>query len=526
LFLTLFLRGHGARGMQKDTAPKSIGRKLALALSLYAVLGCLALTFVRQSIFALSAYLHAMTFMFIGMFVASSSGEILFNRQEADILLHRPIRPRDLLRAKVRVLVEVSLYLAVAFNLAGFVVGIISPNGSWRFPFVHVISVALEALFCTGCVVLMYQLCLRWFGRERLESLMTMAQVVVALGAVLGGQLLPQFMFRAGQVVDEKSLSRWLALLPPAWFAGLDDALSGSGAMSSWLLGGLAIIATPLVLWLAFGKLAGDYESGLQMLNETTSERVRKRKRRRWLDALVDLPPLRWWLRDSVSRASFLLCAAYLVRDRDVKLRIYPAIAPMLVMPIFFLLPTTGRSSGGGFTGAMGVAFASGYLGLIPLLALNMLQFSQQWQASDIFRAAPLAGPAPLCHGARRAVLLLLTFPFFLFMAILTLLVRRDGALILLMLPGAIATPVFALIPNLGGRGLPLSLAGDPTRSTWHGLTMLLILPFAMIISGLAAFTWSAGGFWWLVLIETVLAGLVYSVLRRTITNSRWRSAE
>ena len=56
----------------------------------------------------------------------------------------------------------------------------------------------------------------------------------------------------------------------------------------------------------------------------------------RLLEILVDMPPLRWWLRDSVARASFLLTAAYLVRDRDVKLRVYPALAPYLVIPILF----------------------------------------------------------------------------------------------------------------------------------------------------------------------------------------------
>ena len=79
---------------------------------------------MKQSVFALAVYLHAMTFVFLGMFVAASAGEVLFNGQEADILLHRPISPRALLWAKVRVLLEVSLWLAGAFNLMGFSSGL------------------------------------------------------------------------------------------------------------------------------------------------------------------------------------------------------------------------------------------------------------------------------------------------------------------------------------------------------------------------------------------------------------------
>jgi hypothetical protein len=60
----------------------------------------------------------------------------------------------------------------------------------------------LEALFCTSCVVLVYQLCLRWFGRERLEGVMTAAQVLVSVGAVLCGQILPRLVFSFDHVLN------------------------------------------------------------------------------------------------------------------------------------------------------------------------------------------------------------------------------------------------------------------------------------------------------------------------------------
>jgi ABC-2 type transport system permease protein len=270
LFLTLFLRGRSARGLRKATAPKSVGAKLAGTLAMYALVGLVAIAFVHQSVFALAVYLHTLTFVFLGMFVAASAGEILFNSEEADILLHRPILPRTLLWAKVCVLVEVSLWLAGAFNLAGLVVGLYASNGGWLFPVVHAASTVLEALFCTGCVVLVYQLCLRWFGRERLEGVMPAAQVLVSIAAVLGGQLLPQLVFRFGHLTTFTTQSWWLALLPPAWFAGVDDLFAGSHTFGSAILALLALLATGLVLGLAIGKLSQDYETGLQTSANTS----------------------------------------------------------------------------------------------------------------------------------------------------------------------------------------------------------------------------------------------------------------
>lgn len=520
LFLTLFLRGRSSRGLQKKTAPKSVGQKLALTLLFYGAFGCLAFTLQGQPIFALVVYLHALTFILLGMFVASSAGEILFNKEEADILLHRPISPGALLLAKVGVLVEVSLWMSVALNLAGFFVGFMAPNGGSGFVSAHAISIVLEALFCTSCVVMVYQLCLRWFGRDRLEGLMTTAQVIISVAAVLSGQILPRAVTHLGKLADVHEIHWWIAILPPAWFAGIDDALAGGGTRISWLLAGLAVLATLLVLWIAFGKLAQDYEAGLQTLSENISRRSQKRKGRRLIDVLIDMPPLRWWLRNPVERAAFLLATAYLVRDRDVKLRIYPGIAPMLAVPFILLLQGSGRG-GFGNTG-FGVAFAGAYVGLVPLLGVSMLQYSQQWLASDVFRVAPIFGPGPLCHGARRAVLCLLAAPLVGVFAVAAFFIQGDKSQLLLLLPGVIALPIYALVSNIGGKGVPLSLPTDEAKSTGRTLIMFAIIPVSMAISGIAAWAFAGGWFWWLIFAETVLVLVLHVYLINSINLARW----
>lgn len=522
LFLTLFLRGRSSRGLQKSRAPKSVGQKLALTLLLYALMGLLALAFIGQPVFALSVYLHAMTFVFLGMFVASSAGEILFNPEEADILLHRPIEPRALLWAKVRVLVEVSLWMAAAFNLVGFFVGMQARDGGWLFLVAHVVSTSLEAVFCTSCVVMVYQLCLRWFGRERLEGLMTTAQVLISVGAVLSGQILPQFVMRFDKVGHLNEPSWWIVFLPPAWFAGFDDALAGSGSGRSWLLALVGLAATALVAWISLGKLARDYHAGLQSLNETVSRRPRNAYRRRWMDVLVGLPPLRWWLRDPVTRAIFLLSGAYLMRDRDVKLRIYPGLAPIMIMPLIMMVRRPGGDAGGG---EFGIAFAGAYVGLVPMLGIGMLQYSQQWRAADIFRAAPIAGPAAICHGARRAVLCFLTIPTLLVFGLLACLFQGANSNLLLLLPGIIALPVYSLVPSVSG-AVPLSVPTDEAKSAGRGLSMIAVIMTSMVIGGLATFSWTTGWFREFIIVEALVAAVFYAVLRLSLARDRWAPLE
>ncbi len=519
LFLTLFLRGRSSRGLRVDHTPKTISQKLSLVLLSYVLFGCLALSLMGKPVFGLAVYLHSMTFVFLGLFVASSAGEILFNKEESDILLHRPVSSRDLLWSKIRVLVQVSLWLAAAFNLVGFFAGIGAKDGSLLFPPVHAVSTALEAIFCTSCVILVYQLCLRWFGRERLDGLMTTAQVIVAVAAVFAGQILPRVVLQINGTVQFSAGTWWISLLPPAWFAGIDDALAGSQATGSFLLAGIGLAVMACVVWLAFGKLASDYEAGLQSLGETVSRPSSKGRRR--LDALIKTPPLSWFLRNPISRASFLLTAAYLIRDRDVKLRIYPGLAPMLVLPIVFLFQ--GQQSRGAFPFAFALAYSGGFLASMPLLAIDFLQYSQQWQAADIFRVAPMPGPSELCHGARKAVLSLLAIPFLLIVVIVMFAALRNISELELLLPGLILAPVLSLVPAALDRGTPLSQPAEAAKSASRTLIMLGVMLFTLAVSGIAYWSWTAGWFKWVIITELLIGVPVFIGLRLAVARLRWQ---
>jgi hypothetical protein len=291
------------------------------------------------------------------------------------------------------------------------------------------------------------------------------------------------------------------------------------------VLAALAVGATLAISWVAFDKLAGNYETGLQRLSETTARQPRGRAGRRWIDQLVDSPPLNWWLRDPVSRASFLLTAAYLVRDRDVKLRVYPSLAPILVLPLIGLVQGMGRGLQAGGN-EFQIAFSGAFLGIVPMFALSLLQYSQQWQASDIFRAAPMLGPNSLCSGARRAVLLFVGFPTTVLLVLLVWLVYRDAAHLELLLPGLIAMPVFALVATARGNAVPLSHPTEEAKSANRGIAMIASIFGAMALSGVASAAMIFGFFWWLIAFEIVASIGLCAVLSLLSSDVKWTSME
>jgi hypothetical protein len=463
----------------------------------------------------LATYLHAATFMFIAMYVAASGGEILFNKEEADILLHRPVAPAALLQAKMLVLVEVSLWLAGAFNIAGLLIGTFGSGGSWRFPLAHAFSIVLEALFCTGCVVLAYQLCLRWLGRERLEGLMTTVQVLVAITLVLSAQVLPRMFVR---LEGDAGLPVWSMVLPPYWFAAIDDALAGSGAVRSWFLGGVAVLATVAVLWMATQRLAGHYITGLQQLAVTSSAKPTGGVLR-W-SKLAGLPPLSWCLPAGAARTAFVLVFAYLVRNREVKLRLYPSIAPILVLP-FLMLWQSRSGAGNGFI----LAFTGVFIGMLPMISIGLLRYCEHWQAADIFRIVPLAGPAQLCAGMRAAVLALMV-PFIAGVVVTLAVLLPDAATLKLLLPGFALSPVYAMIPCLGGRATPLSQPAEDSKTANRGVQLMSMMLGSSALAGLASWISYLGYFWQFMLVELLAVVIAYAWMRRALARTPWPSME
>jgi hypothetical protein len=219
-----------------------------------------------------------------------------------------------------------------------------------------------------------------------------------------------------------------------------------------------------------------------------------------------------------------LLTVAYMLRDRETKLRLYPGIAPIIILPVI-LMVQGGRHQSTGSPGFL-LPFIGCYMGMLPMLALQILRFSQQWQAADVFQLAPMPGPASICHGARRAVFLILVVPIVVVMLGLSWFAASDVQSLLLLLPGLTLLPVYSLIPAWLGKGVPLCQPIDSAKAANRGATMMIITVFAFVLAGLTAFAKTENYFWTLELVVLGLSILAYFWLQSRIRQQRWPSAE
>lgn len=527
LFWRLLFRGRAAQQMQSHKAKKQVS--MGLTLFFYGLFGLIpAIMAFTLDTFTYAAFLHAFTFMFASLTLASSAGTMLFMKEEAEILLHRPVTPEQMLRAKTSVLVAFSLLLAFALNFLGLIAGVFVKGGSWRFIPAHLASTLLLMVFSAACIVLVYNVCLKWFGREKLDNLLTTLQTLLMVAMMVSGQVLPRFMnTKAMQGLD--LANGWALALPPVWFGALDAALTGALPWDqAWLPVSLALGATAVTVWLAFDKLGGAYGEGLMALNEGgASLEPEAKNKRRLLPRLLALPPLCWWLRDPVERHAFLLTSAYMARDREIKLKLYPGIAPMLIMPLAMLFSMSGLKHQEAVTWVQ--AFAACYLAIVPLQAMLLLNRSEHWRASTFFHSTPLPHWSPLFHGARKAVLGWLTYPVLLLQAVGLCLMQRSPLPLVMTLPALFFLPAFSLVPGLAKTWLPLSEPSEEQRDAGMGcLFMAIVMGVSATIGGLAMWMWKLGAPWFagfLVLEAAVMTGAFF-VMRGMLHAKPWEAAE
>jgi hypothetical protein len=503
----LSTRGRVARAMGRGGKP----RGLIFVLVMYLIVGFMTsmIAFSHIDLFTFTIIIHSMTFFVVGMAVTSESGDILFNTNESDVLVHRPIHPRTLLLAKTLNLIAFTLILATALNLFPTFFGLAVAGARPWFPVIHLLSMVVLCVFCAAAVVCVYGIIIKFLDREKFDNFAAWSQVAMSILFIGGYQVVPRLLQRF-EGLTLRPYARYLFPLPPAWFAGFDSAAAGDLPYGA-LLGLTGLAVTAALAYVAIGKLSLSYGEGLAKIAEThgtapTRARVRKSRELR-------NPFLRWWLRDPIELRAFRLAAAYMRRDRDIKLRLYPSLTIFLIVPLISLLDQ--KSLGSAFV----PLFTVWMLGILPYQALQTLQMSQHYLAADIFAIAPLASAAPVFHGVRKATIFYLLLPTLCVAGLVIGYLAPGGSQGLqLALPGMIAIPVMSLFPGLTEDYLPLSRPAARGEQSSRNMGLMLMSMIAMtIVLGAAYIARALEVLWYMIAVEFVVVVLVYYLMNRAI---------
>jgi hypothetical protein len=515
-YFRLSIRGRVGQSLNRSRGGKP--RSLIFVVMMYVVVGLmtgmLALT-AQMDVFTFTVLVHSMTFFVVGMAITAESGDILFNVNESDVLTHRPIHPRTLLLAKSLNLIAFTLILAGALNLFPTFFGIAARGAKFWFPLVHLVSTVMLCVFCAAAVVCTYGLVIKFLDREKFDNFAAWSQVAMSIMFIGGYQVVPRMM-RHFQGLSLEPYARYLFPLPPAWFAGLDSLVASDQVSFNTLsLALLGLAATGTLGYAAIGRLAPSYGEGLTKLSEGRNRSPRTERARRRPTTRQN-PILRLWLRDPIEWRAFRLAAAYMRRDREIKLRLYPSLSIFIFFPLVGLLDR-GR---GGFS-SIAPLITIWMLGTLPMSAMETLRMSSQFAAADIFFVAPLASAAPVFHGVRKATIYYLLVPMICIAGALIVGLNPDGRESFpLALPGLIAIPTLSLVPGLIGAYLPLSRPAARGEQSSRNMGLMFGMMFAMAcIVGLSWLARSLDLLWILIAVELVVVSLLHWSFNRIIRN-------
>jgi len=512
-YFRMSIRGKASQALGRRASPKPRG--LIFLVAMYAFMGLMIgpLAFRHPDLFTYTLIIHAMTFFVVGISITTESGDILFNVAEGDVLGHRPIHPRTLLLAKSLNLLAFALLLALAANLFPLFFGL-AAAGVWPwFPVVHLISTVLLCIFCAASVVFVYALIIRVVGREKFDSFAAWSQIGMSVLFIGGYQVLPRLMDRF-EKMDLRGAAPYLVPLPPAWFAGLDSILAGRGSpRAAAMLAIVGLAVTAALAYAAVGRLAKGYAEGLAKLAETAARPPRRAKSVK-VDRGAMNPILRWWLRDPIERAAFRLAAAYMRRDRETKLRLYPSLSIFIILPLFALVEGDMRSSG------HLPLLTFWMMGILPLIVTESLRMSSQHAAAEIFVVSPVAGVGQIFHGVRKAAILCVMLPLLVVCGGLSVgLAPSPGQAFLRALPALIALPTLSLGSALSGAYLPFSrpvVRGGPMSR--NAVLMILAMISMGGLLGLAQLAWRSGVYGYFLAVEAVVLLVIHRVFTRIIS--------
>jgi len=513
----LSTRGKLAGSMRRRQSGKPRGLVFIAAMYMLVGLTTSLSVFAHMNVFTYAMILHSMTFLVVGMAITSESGDILFSANESDVLLHRPIHSRTLLLAKGLNLIGLALFLAGSLNFFPTFFGLAAPGAHWWFPLTHIASITLLSVFCCSAVVCTYGLIVRFLDREKFDNFAAWTQVGMSFLFVGGYQLMPRLM----QHFDGLNLenSPFLLLLPPAWFAAVDAVGNTQSAQRSiWSLIMIGFVATGVLTYSAIGKLAPSYGEALAKLGEAR-QRTAKSKRPPQQTNRTRGSFFRWWMPDPIERASFHLAAAYMRRDREIKLRLYPSLGSFLVFPVMGLLDR--RTGASPFIPLLTVWM----LGQLPIIAMETLRVSSQAAAADIFATAPLESGASVFLGVRKATIFYLMVPALCLATGLLVFVIHSRSALLLALPGLVAIPLVSLLPACVDTYLPLSRSPQIGTQSAKNTTLMLGTMLTMgILVGISYVASEENLLSILLTVEIAVVVTVYWLLKRHIQSRplRW----
>ena len=443
-------------------------------------------------------------FMLFSVYISEYSA-VLLDTTEKSFYGALPIGKNEISTAKN---IHIAYYIgtiAAAMMLPSIVVGFISKGILYGFAFTLVsIVIVVVCLHLAGVI---YYLLLKVFSGEKLKDILSGFQIFMTIAIILSYQIVPRVVSIAGFSKGQITFSPVYFLLPSAWFSAILESLFGAGG--EWYIYVLAGITVPAVILLEVlykKKVMPEFEGELDKLTETAKENKSLSPFSKLMCKLLS--------KDEQENAFMKLVLIQVSRNRDMKLKLYPQLANVFILPIIMVLPQiTGEKGFTGFIenlrqGRWGLALLY-FTGLTSASIYMIIGQTENPESTMFYQILPIENLSKCIRAGIKVVLFRYLTPIFVALSALLLGVYGFGIIPDVIIAYLSFIFVTGFIIRISAWVLPFSYESD-AASAGNNLLMFFMSLFVFAVLG-----WIH--IFWLKTLELQLIGIVVMILANLV---------
>ena len=295
------------------------------------------------------------------------------------------------------ILSKVLHILIYMFRLNAFVAGpsliaLVMSNDLFVIP-IFLLELLMMDLMIFLATAFIYLLVLRFFDGELLRNIINLIQILLTVLVTIGYQIAIRMIDFTSLINMEYSFNAAHYLNPILWFGAPFEIFYHGGGSYLYVFTALIIIV-PVVNFIVYLSLSKKMESLLLKLEGEGKERHTKHGVEKLIGHIIN--------RNRISRQSFHFANAMFRSDRNLKLKIYPALSTAILFPVLMIFNT--RMGSREFE-ATGYEYLFMYFNLLLFSSVyHLVNFSSAWKGSYIFISSGFKDMKALYRGLMRSM--------------------------------------------------------------------------------------------------------------------------
>ncbi|MGV3488200.1 MAG: hypothetical protein ACO1OC_06395 [Tuberibacillus sp.] len=452
---------------QSSKKPKKEGNYFFRSLWVFVLLGVVSAPIVAMGNNYIFQMAIVFSIIFFTLFTAmlSDYSTVLLDIRDRIILHTRPIKPKTINAAKTVHICVYMFFITMAVGAIPLIIG--AAAHGILFAIIFLFQLILVNFLTVVITAFFYFVILRFFDGEKLKDFINYVQIVVTVSITIGYQI----VVRAFDLVNFDvvlNIKWWHYLLPPLWYAAPYEWVLNDGGNRDYIILTILALAVPIAAITLYIKLMRAFEHNLQKL----AAQGEKGKRHR-LNGFRKAVKLICYTKEE--QTFFRFAGLMMKKERDFKLKVYPALGFSIIFPFIFLINN--------FRDMENIGAGEGYFSVYACLlmipsVIVMLQHSGKYKGAWVFKAVPLKDPSPFFKGTLKAFFIKLFLPLYVLLSLVYLFIF--GWHILLSLITVLVTAVvYALICfKAMNHGLPFSEPIEEMNENggWKIILFILII--------------------------------------------------